>query len=153
MDCVSIHHEFLSSRDIELVLSIVDSCSWEQGRQGTGYLKASVHGNQTIMEIILRCLVYIGASPKSGYDCYLLRYPEHSYIPPHQDDAPFGSRHSRINIIIKTADLGGILKICDEEIEISSGDAYYFRPDLYEHSVSEIEKGERIVLSIGTLSS
>jgi hypothetical protein len=54
---------------------------------------------------------------------------------------------------VKSADFGGILKVCDEEIEIFDGDAYYFRPDLYEHSVTTIEKGERVILSVGTLNS
>jgi hypothetical protein len=153
MDQVSIHHEFISSSDLRKIRSLLPSLSWEEGRQQTGYFKSSVHGNEQISEIILRCLVYIGASPKSGYDCYLIRYPEGSHIPPHVDDAPFGARHSRLNILVKSADFGGILKVCDEEIEIFDGDAYYFRPDLYEHSVTTIEKGERVILSVGTLNS
>jgi hypothetical protein len=103
---------------------------WEQGRQGTGYLKRKI---------------FQFANGWFALDCYILKYPEKSYIPPHTDPIP-GHKHFRLNIVLKKAKVGGNVYYfntrCYRRIML-------FRPDYIEHEVSQVQRGERIVLSIG----
>jgi hypothetical protein len=68
---------------------------WEKGRQGTGYDK---------------CLTLASPFPVP-FDCYLLRFPEGTEIPPHRDPVAAG-RHYRLNIVVKRAPSGGVLAGC-----------------------------------------
>jgi hypothetical protein len=63
---------------------------WEKGRQGTGYDKS---------------LIFVSPFPVP-FDCYLLRFPEGTEIPPHRDPVTTG-RHYRLNVVIKRALSGG----------------------------------------------
>lgn len=103
---------------------------WEKGRQGTGYFKKQI---------------FKFGFKLFGMDCYLLKFPEKSYVPPHTDPIK-GYKHFRLNIVLKKADVGGNLHFyktrCYSRFIL-------FRPDAVEHSVSEITRGTRYVLSIG----
>jgi len=103
---------------------------WNQGRQGTGYYK---------------CTVYSFSFLGIGLDCHLLKYPKGSFIPPHTDDID-KKHHKRLNVLLRHASVGGIFKKCGIE---QTGRIHYFRPDIEEHEVTEIKKGERLVLSFG----
>ena len=81
---------------------------WQRGRRGTGYDK----------------MLLLTAPWPIAFDAYLLRYPEGSEIPPHQDPVSSG-RHYRLNLI------------------------KLFRSDLSQHSVTRVIGGSRYVLSIG----
>ena len=100
---------------------------WQEGRQGTGYLKKKLLGSNT-------------------FDCYLLKYEKGTHIPRHKDPVHVG-RHFRINIELWKASKGGIFEASDIIFKI--GIVVMFRPDIYDHSVSKIEEGTRYVLSIG----
>jgi hypothetical protein len=63
---------------------------WEKGRQNTGYDKLLWAINPFIIP----------------FDCYLLRVPEGTQIPPHRDPVTAG-RHYRLNIIVKRSPSGG----------------------------------------------
>ena len=103
---------------------------WIKGRQGTGYLK------KKIFEFSFKLF---------GMDCYILKYPPKSYIPPHTDPIE-GYKHFRLNIVLKKADVGGNVYYfktrCYRRIML-------FRPDAIEHEVSEVARGTRYVLTIG----
>lgn len=103
---------------------------WEQGRQGTGYLK------RRIFEFANRLF---------GMDCYLIKYLPNTYIPPHTDPVP-GFKHFRLNIVLKQTGRGGNLYFYKTR---QYGRVFLFRPDHVEHSVSNVDNGTRLVLSIG----
>ena len=110
-------------------MKILDSqlFNWQDGRQGTGYKK-----------LLLR--------QGSFYDVYLLKFPEGSGVPEHTDPK-YGVKHTRLNIVLRQAEEGGEF-ICDRPI-LNTRRFKLFRPDLEKHSVTTVEKGERLVLSIG----
>ena len=102
---------------------------WEQGRQGTGYNKLLLLQSGLIK-----------------FDMYLLYYPEGSEITPHRD-VVCGSSHYRLNVMLKKAKCGGEF-ICENPI-FRGFRINLFRPDASTHSVTKIEEGYRVMLSIG----
>lgn len=105
--------------------------NWVRGRQdGGNYFK---------------CEVFSFRLGKYGFDCYLIKYPTNSYIPPHVDPVD-DHNHYRLNMVIKHAKLGG--KFIKNGIT-QSGRIFFFRPDRDEHQVSQIIKGTRYVFSLG----
>lgn len=80
-------------------------------------------------------------------DCVIIKYPTGSNINPHYDKVDDG-KHYRINIVIWKARKGGKF-ICDKTIFSLFNRIHLFRPDLHEHSVTEITEGTRIVFSMG----
>ena len=78
-------------------------------------------------------------------DAYLLSYPENSELPSHVDSVP-GYKHYRFNIVLRKPRKGGEL-ICEEAI-INTPRIKFFRSDK-PHTLSLIERGRRVVLSIG----
>jgi hypothetical protein len=105
---------------------------WQSGRQGTGYDK----------------MLLVVAPWPVPFDCYLIRYPEGSSIPPHTDPVQRG-RHYRLNVILKSPQSGGEF-VCRNPI-YASRRIKLFRPDVCEHSVSLVQGGSRYVLSVGWL--
>lgn len=103
---------------------------WEKGRQNTGYDKLLLLGNPFLLP----------------FDCYLLKFPEGTAVPPHRDKVERG-RHYRLNVVLKRSSGGGEF-VCANPI-IDSPRVKLFRPDLEEHSVTEVQGGDRWVLSIG----
>ena len=103
---------------------------WQRGRQGTGYDK---------------CLLVASPFPVP-FDCYLLRFPEGTAIPPHRDPVD-GARHFRLNVVVKRAPSGGEF-ICADPI-LDWGRLKFFRSDLSVHSVTQVVGGSRYVLSVG----
>ena len=103
---------------------------WEKGRQGTGYDK---------------CLIAAALFPVP-FDCYVLRFPQGTDIPPHRDAVESG-RHYRLNIVLKRAPSGGEF-LCENPILVW-GRLNVFRSDLSLHSVTKVLGGSRYVLSIG----
>ena len=79
-------------------------------------------------------------------DIYIIKYPENSYIPKHKDPSS-GRRIYRVNFFLKNAEIGGQFK-CNRVI-FNYGRLVIFRADNTYHSVSKVEKGTRVVLSIG----
>jgi hypothetical protein len=108
---------------------------WKKGRQNTGYEK-------------LKIFQFF------NMDCYILRYNVGDSIPWHTDPVP-GRKHFRLNIVLKNAIRGGIFcaRYTDSnqftQFKINRSSVVFFRSDITEHSVSEIEKGQRIVLTFG----
>ena len=107
---------------------------WDKGRQGTGYDK--------MLLITSYCPI--------PFDSYIIRYPEGSEIPPHIDSVQSG-KHYRLNIVIKDCKQGGEF-ICKNLI-FETKRIKFFRPDISEHSVSKVIKGNRYIFSIGWILS
>jgi len=103
---------------------------WERGRQKSGYDK----------------MLICGATWPIKCDTYLLKFPQGSEIAPHTDKVESG-KHYRLNIVLKKADLGGEF-ICSDPI-FETKRVKLFRPDVSEHQVSKVIKGNRYLLSIG----
>lgn len=99
---------------------------WQKGQRDTGYYILT----------LIRTLIF---------DCYIIKYPQGSYIPPHTDLVK-GKRHYRINLVL-THPPGGEF-ICADSIYKSKW-LNFFRPDKNVHSVTKVEKGTRYVFSIG----
>ncbi|SFR43985.1 hypothetical protein SAMN04488073_1264 [Marinobacter gudaonensis] len=76
---------------------------------------------------------------------YLVHYPEGHRVVPHIDMVAHG-RLYKLNLVLKQPRSGGQF-ICERNIFNLIGRAYLFRPDLYQHQVSRIEKGNRWLLS------
>ena len=106
---------------------------WEIGRQVSGYSKM---------------LILTGKFP-IPFDMYLLKFPQGSFIKEHVDAVQEGYKHFRLNIILKKSKSGGIFKAEKNIFETSR--IKFFRPDIYKHSVSKVDSGYRLVLSIGFL--
>lgn len=103
---------------------------WEKGRQDSRYSK----------------MLIATAKFPVPWDFYILKYPVGSEIKEHVD--PVSDRcHYRLNIIIKKAKKGG--EFFTEKSIINTSRIKFFRPDLYKHSLTKIEKGSRYVISIG----
>jgi hypothetical protein len=103
---------------------------WEPGRQGTGYDKL---------------LLLVSPLPVP-FDCYLLRFPEGTEIPAHQDKVA-GGRHFRLNVVVKRSPSGGDF-VCDDPI-VNWRRVKLFRPDRSVHSVTRVVGGSRYVFSVG----
>lgn len=102
--------------------------SWIPGRQDCGYFKRKIFSF-------------------NWCDCWLVKFPEGSCIKPHKDPTK-GKRHWRFNLILRPAESGGGFW-CNGPVPVNLSRFKVFRSDLYEHCVSPIEKGERLVLSFG----
>lgn len=115
-----------------MVASIM-SFVWEPGRQGTGYEK---------LKLVNRWKYF----SRFKWDLYLLRYPVGSGIPKHRDPVP-DHKHYRLNIYLWNAQAGGN----PEHAFTIMNNRFFtlFRPDQALHSVSEVTKGTRYVLSFG----
>ncbi|WP_144106824.1 2OG-Fe(II) oxygenase [Paraburkholderia sp. BCC1886] len=103
---------------------------WQEGRQNTGY----------------RLFTMIN-SKRFALDMHLIAYPTGSSIPPHRDPVEPTHGHYRLNIEVRKAKRGGEFQ-CGRCLfrfwRIS-----FFRPDIEEHSVTNIDEGQRLLLSIG----
>ena len=107
---------------------------WQRGRQASGYDK------------MLLCGTYWPVK----FDTYLIKFPVGSEIKPHTDKVKSG-KHFRLNIILKRAQLSGEF-ICENTL-FQSTRIKLFRPDITQHAVTKIEKGNRYILSIGWVKS
>ncbi|MFO7763584.1 MAG: 2OG-Fe(II) oxygenase [Wenzhouxiangellaceae bacterium] len=76
---------------------------------------------------------------------YLVRYPEGHAIMPHVDMVAEG-RLYKLNFVLVKPTAGGEF-ICEKNIVNLFGRVILFRPDLYRHRVSRIERGRRWLLS------
>lgn len=103
---------------------------WEKGRGGTGYYKL----------LLCRCAKVF------KFDMYLIKFPCGSEITAHTDKLSKGN-HFRFNFIIKKPEEGGEFT-CSNMI-LNTERVKLFRPDIYEHRVSKIIKGNRLVFSLG----
>ena len=103
---------------------------WQRGRQETGYYK------------MLLC----GAKWPVKFDMYLLKFPTGCVVLPHVDTVKEG-KHYRLNLILRKAREGGNFNCTSAIFETER--IKLFRPDIEEHSVSNIMEGNRCVLSIG----
>lgn len=110
---------------------------WEHGRQGGGYSK-----------------LMLAVSKRLRFDCYLIRLPTGSRVNWHNDPAPEGFEHHRINITLRRPRVSGLTLIYDLEGKrprIEERQVYRFRPDVQRHRVTPIKEGELLLLSIGWL--
>jgi hypothetical protein len=101
---------------------------WVDGREGTGY---------QILTLVRTSIL--------PFDCYIIRYPTGSYMPPHRDKVK-GKKHYRLNLILRRA-RGGEFVV--KNAIFRSSRLNIFRPDLETHSVTKVESGTRYVFSIG----
>ena len=82
----------------------------------------------------------------TGYDKLLLRFPDGTEIPAHQDPVT-GKRHYRLNIILKRPRAGGEF-VCANPI-FETKRIKLFRSDVSVHPVTKVHGGSRYVLSLG----
>lgn len=83
------------------------------------------------------------------FDCYILKYPPGSSIPPHKDKTE--GKHFRVNFVV-THPKGGEFQ-CDKPI-FQSKWLNFFRPDISMHGVTTVESSRtRYVLSVGWIWS
>lgn len=72
-------------------------------------------------------------------------YPTHHSVMKHSDPVQKG-RYYKLNFVLVKAKVGGVFE-CSNCIVTLFHRVYLFRPDKYEHSVSKIESGKRVLLS------
>ena len=77
---------------------------------------------------------------------YLVRYAAGHSILPHVDMVPEG-RLYKLNCVLVKPESGGEF-ICERTILDLQGRLVLFRPDLYQHRVTRIERGSRWLLSL-----
>ncbi|WP_166254977.1 2OG-Fe(II) oxygenase [Marinobacter salicampi] len=78
-------------------------------------------------------------------NAYLVRYPEGHKVVPHVDMVS-GGRLYKLNCVLAKPRSGGEF-ICEKNIFNLFGRVILFRPDLHQHRVSRIERGNRWLLS------
>ncbi|MCL1148686.1 2OG-Fe(II) oxygenase [Shewanella ulleungensis] len=76
----------------------------------------------------------------------LVTYQENHRVMTHVDPVQQG-RYYKFNVVIKQPQVGGVFT-CEKYIINLFNRVYLFRPDLYEHSVTKIQSGKRVLLSI-----
>lgn len=76
---------------------------------------------------------------------YLVRYPEGHRVAPHLDMIAKG-RLFKLNCVLVKPRAGGDF-VCEKNIVNLFGRIILFRPDLYQHRVERIERGNRWLLS------
>jgi aspartyl/asparaginyl beta-hydroxylase len=80
------------------------------------------------------------------FDIHLVKMPQGSSVPEHTD--PFNGRKMyRFNVVLREPEEGGEFK-CAESI-LDWRRIKFFRPDINPHSVTQVTKGERLILSFG----
>lgn len=80
------------------------------------------------------------------FSAYLVNYPNQHRVLTHIDSMP-EAKYYKLNIVLKQPKVGGVFH-CQKCILNLFGRIYLFRSDKYEHSVSRIEVGERLLLSL-----
>lgn len=75
----------------------------------------------------------------------LVTYPINHSVMNHSDPVQQG-RYYKLNFVLIKPKAGGVFK-CSKCIINLFNRVYLFRPDKYEHSVSKIESGKRVLLS------
>ncbi|MBB1273489.1 2OG-Fe(II) oxygenase [Psychromonas sp. SR45-3] len=75
----------------------------------------------------------------------LVTYPINHSVMNHVDNVQKG-RYYKLNLILVQPKVGGVFK-CTKCIINLFNRVYLFRPDKYEHSVTKIESGKRVLLS------
>ncbi|MEL0631835.1 2OG-Fe(II) oxygenase [Pseudoalteromonas carrageenovora] len=75
----------------------------------------------------------------------LVTYPTNHSVMNHIDPVQQG-RYYKLNFVLVKPKTGGVFK-CSKCIINWFNRVYLFRPDKYEHSVSKIESGKRVLLS------
>jgi hypothetical protein len=140
---------FLTPTEQMQLLDLANTMGWEPGRQQTGYQKLSL-GQEAPRPLLDKTLALLAPYQPLAWDCFLLRYPMHSEIPPHIDPPLVGGwRHLRLNAVVRQSMMGGVLFLEDQEVRLVERDVVLFWPDRSRHSVSRIERGERLLWSVG----
>ena len=109
---------------------------WQGGRQGGDYSK-----------------LLVAKSARLRFDLYVLRFPTGSQVKMHQDPAPEGFEHHRVNWTLRFARRGGLTLIeCgDRKMRLEERRLYRFRPDTRKHLMPEVKEGEVLMVSFGWL--
>ena len=81
----------------------------------------------------------------NAFSINLVTYPTHHSVMNHIDPVQQG-RYYKLNFVLVKPKAGGVFK-CLKCIINWFNRVYLFRPDKYEHSVSKIESGKRVLLS------
>jgi hypothetical protein len=79
---------------------------------------------------------------------YFIFYPPLTLMHPHKDRQPEGE-HWRLGLVLKQRCEGGTLVLSGKRIELKEGDAYLFRADTVEHSITRVTAGYRLIMSLG----
>ena len=106
--------------------------------------------NAVLGRVVERARKEMGERHKVGSEVVVLRYREGDHSKPHLDQNKFG-RHLRCGILLRDCVRGGVFRADTTPIAVVQGDAIVFRADEVVHEVTEVDRGERIVLTIGTI--
>ncbi len=148
----SVLFDFITQVEMNDLWEFIYTARYEPGRIGTRYEKALVDNREDVRfrDLTKRALRALDVPEDHGHDCWIIRYPIGSYIPPHRDDAPFGSAHWRLNALIQR-DKHAKFSIAGREVDLQERDAIVFEPSAYTHSVAEVFDCTRYVFSVGVL--
>ena len=80
----------------------------------------------------------------------ILRYSPGCHLVAHHDMAPPGRKLLHLVLVLREAERGGLFR-CDGTILSIASRLHLFRPDLYQHEVTQVYRGERVAL-LATLS-
>ncbi|CAH1385501.1 2OG-Fe(II) oxygenase [Candidatus Nitrotoga sp. M5] len=81
----------------------------------------------------------------SIFSINFVTYPTNHSVMNHIDHVQHG-RYYKLNFVLIKPQAGGVFK-CSKCIVNLFNRVYLFRPDMYEHSVSKIDSGKRVLLS------
>ena len=103
-----------------------------------GYWQQSKHAMS--LNVKTRILFY-----SKRLSVYLVRYPEGHKVVPHVNMV-YEGRLYKLNCVLVEPKTGGEF-VCEKNVFNLFGRVILFRPDLYQHRVSKIERGNRWLLS------
>lgn len=156
-----------------------DPDDWRPGRQGSGYFKQDLKNLVTVtmpgedrkwirkLHDSMISEIHYSATGSYTYahsdwgrlsDCWLIYYPEGSYIPWHTDPVPKGTTMYRMNLVVTSPRKGGDLSVPNGwqkseplTVNFEPGQAVLFKPSEIKHSITPVGTGGRLVLSVGRL--
>jgi len=97
-------------------------------------------------------MLFLGKS--EPYACYVIKYGVGAFKTMHRDPPLVGSsklHHQRMVCLLQNAGEGGQLTIDGHDELFLPRDAIIFRADTSDHGVSQVLRGERIILTVGKL--
>lgn len=89
---------------------------------------------------------------REPWGAYYLVYEQGASKDEHTDPPPYSGSHERLVVLLRAADLGGVLVVDGKAEPLQAGEGVIFRPDVQPHLVSRVELGTRIAFTVGALT-
>jgi hypothetical protein len=141
-----------TSQALAELAALASAPGWLAGPDGIGHEKLPLDDaalRSAGRRLLAKSLAELGDPPDGWWDCQLLRSVPGAHVPSHHDPAEDGCVRLRLELIVAAPAAGGALLIDGEDVPLAIGDAVVFRADQAAHEVAPVERGTRLVWSVG----